>query len=84
MAWETAAGTGEIVSFAPVYRPPWDSFPRSEPYVVVLVRLDEGPQLLASLEGVAPDEVAIGARVRAVFERVNEDLGLVRFRPAAS
>lgn len=84
LAWETAAGTGEIVSFAPVYRPPWDSFPRSEPYVVVLVRLDEGPQLLASLEGVAPDEVAIGARVRAVFERVNEDLGLVRFRPAAS
>ena len=31
LAWETAAGTGEIVSFAPVYRPPWDSFPRSEP-----------------------------------------------------
>ncbi len=30
--------------------------------------------MLASLEGVAPDEVAIGARVRAVFERVNEDL----------
>ena len=84
LAWETAAGTGEIVSFAPVYRPPWDSFPRSEPYVVVLVRLDEGPQLLARLEGVAPDEVAIGARVRAVFERVNEDLGLVRFRLAAS
>lgn len=22
LAWETAAGTGEIVSFAPVYRPP--------------------------------------------------------------
>ena len=84
LAWETAAGTGEIVSFAPVYRRPWDSFPRNEPYVVVLVQLDEGPRLLASLEDAAPDEVVIGARVRAVFERVNEDLGLVRFRPAAS
>lgn len=84
LAWETAAGTGEIVSFAPVYRPRGTRSRAAKPYVVVLVRLDEGPQLLASLEGVAPDEVAIGARVRAVFERVNEDLGLVRFRLAAS
>lgn len=31
LAWETAAGTGEIVSFAPVYRPPWDSFRAASP-----------------------------------------------------
>ncbi|HTK62914.1 MAG TPA: OB-fold domain-containing protein [Pseudonocardia sp.] len=82
LAWESAAGTGEVVSFAPVHRPPWNSFPRQDPYLIVLVRLDEGAQLMSSLEGVAIDEVAIGLKVRATFEQVNDELGLVRFVPA--
>lgn len=82
LAWETSAGTGEVISYAPVHRPPWNSFPRQEPYLIVLVRLDDGAQLLSSLEGVALDEVSIGARVRAAFEHVSDEIGLVRFLPA--
>jgi uncharacterized OB-fold protein len=86
LTWETAAGTGEIVSYAPVFRRPWDSFPRTDPYMIVLVRLAEGPHLVSSLEGVevnATHAVAIGARVRAAFERVSDEIGLVRFVPDA-
>ncbi len=79
LTWETAAGTGEVVSFAPVHRVPWNSFPRQDPYLIVLVRLDEGPQLMSSLEGVAVDGVEIGQKVRATFQRVDDELGLVRF-----
>ena len=73
---------GQVVSFAPVYRPPWDELPRDAPYVVVLVRLDEGPQLLATLERIEPADVAIGMRVTAAFEPVGQDIALVRFLQA--
>ena len=82
LSWETSAGTGEIVTFAPIHRPPWDDLPRPSPYVVVLVVLDEGPQLLSTLERIAPDEVRIGMRVQAVFERLDARRGLVRFVPS--
>lgn len=79
LAWESSAGRGEIVTFSVVHRPPWNDLSRSVPYCVVLVRLDEGPQLLSTLEGVEPGAVHIGQRVHAAFERVEEDIGLVRF-----
>lgn len=82
LTWERASGRGEVVSFAAVHRPPWDSLPRSTPYVVVLVVLDEGPQLLSTLERIEPADVRIGMVVEAAFERVSEELGLVRFLPA--
>lgn len=80
--WERAGGGGEVVTFAVVHRPPWDELPRPLPYVIVLVRLDEGPQLLSTLEGVDHQRVRIGMRVTAAFETVGERLGLVRFVPA--
>lgn len=79
LEWEQASGRGEVVSFAVVHRPPWDSLPRNTPYVVVLVLLEEGPQLLSTLEQVAPADVKIGMVVQAAFERVSDVLGLVRF-----
>ena len=84
LSWEASAGAGEVVSFAAVHRPPWDDPGRPVPYVIVLVRLDEGPQLMSTLERIAPEEVEIGMRVSAAFERLSEDLGLVRFVPAAA
>jgi uncharacterized OB-fold protein len=82
LRWERSAGLGEVVSFVVVHRAPWDDLPRPLPYAVVLVRLDEGPQLLSTLEEVAHTRVRIGMRVRAAFERVDERVGLVRFVPA--
>jgi uncharacterized OB-fold protein len=81
LRWETSAGDGEVVSFAAVHRPPWDELERPVPYVIVLVRLDEGPRLMSTLEQVAPEQVEIGMRVRAAFERVSDAIGLVRFVP---
>lgn len=82
LTWEQAAGTGEVVSYAPVFRPPWDTLNRPRPYLVVLVKLDEGPQLMATLEGQPVEEARIGQRVRAAFEPVSDEIALVRFLPA--
>ena len=47
-------------------------------YNVCIVELDEGVRLMSRVEGVAPDAVRIGQRVRARVARVGEQ-GLVVF-----
>lgn len=51
-------------------------------YNVCIVELDEGVRLMSRVEGVAPDAVQIGQRVRARVARVGEQ-GLVVFDPEA-
>jgi uncharacterized protein len=82
LEWERAAGTGEVVTFAPVHRPPWNDLPRPLPYVIALVRLDEGPQLLGTLEDIEASQASVGLRVAAAFERAAAEIGLVRWVPA--
>lgn len=48
------------------------------PFVVAAVQLDAGPLLYGRLQ-TPPTAVAIGARVEAVFERVDDDLTMVQF-----
>lgn len=51
------------------------------PYNVVLVDLDEGVRMMSRVEGVAPDAVQIGQRVRAYIGAI-EDEPVVLFTPS--
>lgn len=82
ISWIDASGRGIVRVAVPVHRPPWDDLPRVSPYVVALVQLAEGPTMLSTIEGAEPDAVSAGLAVRAVFERVGGDVGLVRFAPS--
>jgi uncharacterized OB-fold protein len=71
--WETEAtdldseGTGTIVSFSIAHRPKDESFAVDVPYVVAIIELDDGPQLLSNIVDCAPDDVTIGADVQMVW-----------------
>ncbi|WP_081288578.1 Zn-ribbon domain-containing OB-fold protein [Mycobacterium asiaticum] len=77
LAWLSSAGVGEIYSWTIVYRPVTAEF--EPPYAPAIVTLDEGYQMLTNLVGVAPDEVAVGMRVRVQFHGVTDDLTLPYF-----
>lgn len=81
IGWVDATGRGVVRVAALVHRPPWDDLPRPSPYVVALVELEEGPTILSTIEGAEPCTVHAGLAVQAMFERVRDDLGLVRFAP---
>jgi uncharacterized OB-fold protein len=49
LGWTTASGHARVVSHTTVHRAPSPAFP--PPYVLALVRLDEGPQLLTAVDG---------------------------------
>lgn len=77
LAWVQAAGTGSVVTYTVVWRPQTPAF--EVPYVIAVVRLDEGVEMMTNLVDVEPDQVSIGARVRVVFADVAEHLALPFF-----
>lgn len=66
------SGEGEVHSFSVVHEAP-SQYEMLKPYVVAMVRMDEGVMLTSQLIDVDPKEVAIGLRVRATLRRVGED-----------
>lgn len=63
--WRVSAGLGTVHATTTVRRR------GEEPYDVSLVDLDEGFRMMARVEGVAPEDVRIGMRVRVRFVEVD-------------
>ena len=79
--WVTASGHGTVLSFTIVYRPVTQAFAADVPYVVALITLDEGPQLMSNVVGCAPETVHIGMPVAVTFEDWTEDISVPKFKP---
>jgi len=79
--WTETSGRGVIYAFTQVQRPASPAF--KAPYVVAVVRLEEGPLMLTNIVGSAPDALAIGAPVEVRFEKASEDITLYLFQPVA-
>jgi hypothetical protein len=79
------AGTGEIYSYTTLTEPP-DGFETQAPYMLALVRLDEGPLVTAQLTDIE-GPIAIGDRVEMVTRKLTTEgpKGMIvygyKFRP---
>lgn len=80
------SGKGTVYSFSTIYSAP-EGFEAYVPYIVALVKLEEGPLVTAQLTDVTKEEVHIGMPVEMVTRKLREDgeAGLVaynfKFRP---
>ncbi len=83
LAWADAGGGGTVYSYSTVYRAPSAAFKDEVPYVVAIVKTDEGPHLLSRVVGAAPEAVKIGMRLRARMEKVSGAITLPVFEPSA-
>ena len=81
--WVTASGRGTVLSFTIVYRPVTKAFAEDVPYVVALVTLDEGPQMMSNIVECDPEQVIIGMPVTVTFEDWSEEISVLKFRPVA-
>jgi len=66
------SGAGEVLSYTVVHEPA-EGFEMQVPYVLALVRTDEGPVLTGQVVDVDPAQIAIGLRVRATFRKLREE-----------
>jgi uncharacterized OB-fold protein/acyl dehydratase len=84
LEWDTrtASGRGRVYSFVVAHHPEVPPF--AYPNLIVLVELEEGTRLVSNLVGIDPAEVEIGMPVEVQFTRVDDDLVLPLFRPAAA
>jgi len=64
-------GTGEVVTYTVIYSAS-TAFRGQTPYVLAIVKLDEGPCLTGQIV-CDPDEARIGMKVRPVFRKLGED-----------
>jgi uncharacterized OB-fold protein len=53
------------------------------PYNVAFVELAEGPRVISNVVGVKNDDLHIGMPVQVVFEDVNDQISLPKFRPVS-
>lgn len=74
-----ASGRGKIYSFSIVHRAPGPAFKSDVPYAVLLVELEEGPRMISTFAGGAPDEVTFDMEVRLTFEKITDEVTLPRF-----
>jgi len=80
------SGKGVVYSFSTMYSAP-KGFEKYVPYIVALVRLDEGPLVTAQLTDVDRSEVRVGMPVEMVTRKMREEGedGLIlygyKFRP---
>lgn len=84
VAFEPVSGEGTVYSFT-INHQPW--LPHlTEPFAVLVVELDEQPGLrfVSRLVNTAVDDVAIGMRVRVVFEPLGDDLYAPLFTASGS
>jgi uncharacterized protein len=80
LAYVEVSGRGVVHSFSVVHRAPQPGF--TPPYVVALVRLDEGPTLLTNLVGLDHDALRCELAVRLDWLPLPDGRQLPIFRPA--
>lgn len=66
------SGKGTVEAITVVHAPP-AGFELQAPYLLALVRLEEGPRVTAQIADAKPEQAGVGTPVRAVFRRINEE-----------
>ena len=82
LQWARASGRGTVRSFTVVRRAVSEAYAADVPYVVALIRLEEGPTLMSNIVGCAVEAVAMDMPVEVVFDDWPGDVTVPKFRPA--
>jgi uncharacterized OB-fold protein len=80
--WEEISGPWQIESFCRFHKAYWPSFADDLPYTVIQVRHGSGVRMYSNLVDEHPEDVQIGSTVEPAFEKVTDEVTLVKFRCA--
>jgi len=81
LEWRSSKGRGSIYSFTVVHSNAPSAFSADMPYVVAVIRLDEGVQMLSNIVQCDPAELRCDQAVEVVFEPLNAEFTLPKFKP---
>jgi uncharacterized OB-fold protein len=79
--WVKSSGRGHIYSYTVVENNAPSAFAGDTPYVVAVIKLDEGVQMLSNIVGCNFDDLQCDMPVEVVFEELNQEFTLPKFTP---
>jgi uncharacterized OB-fold protein len=80
--WANLSGKGTIFNYIIVHQKYNAAFADDLPYNVIMVQLDEGTRMFSNLVGVENNEIKIGMKVEATFEKATDEIYIPKFRLA--
>ena len=80
--WVEASGKGTVYAYTVVENNCPSAFVQKVPYVVAVVKLEEGVQLLTNIVDCDPYQVRCDMPVRVTFEKLDDEFTLPQFKPA--
>lgn len=81
LTWKASKGSGVVFSFTITRAAAPSEFSASVPYVLAIVRLDEGFKLMSNIEDCDLDTLHCDMRVEVQFDDITEEITLPKFRP---
>jgi len=81
LEWVEASGKGIIYSYTVVESNSPTAFLADMPYVVAIIKLEEGIQMLSNVIDCDPYKLTCDMPVEVVFEKLNDEFTLPKFRP---
>ncbi len=84
ITWVESTGKGRIYSFSVVQNNAPSAFIPDMPFIIAIVRLDEGVQMMTNIVGCDPSQAHCDMPVIVVFEKLNEEITLPKFKPLLS
>jgi uncharacterized OB-fold protein len=82
LQWVRASGRADLVTFTIVHRAVSQAYAGEVPYVVALVRLEEGPTMMTNVVSCAAEKLQIGMSLEVVFDDWTDEVTVPKFRPA--
>lgn len=84
ISWRTVSGRGTLYSFTIVENNAPSAFIADMPFVVAVIRLKEGVQMLSNIIDCDVAALRCDMEVEVTFERLSENFVLPKFRPVSS
>jgi uncharacterized protein len=79
--WIETSGKGTVYSYTIVENNAPSAFLGDMPFVIAIVRLDEGVQMLSNIVGCDPGQVHCDMPVEVTYKKISEEYTLPVFKP---
>jgi len=79
--WVECSGRGAVYTYTVVEANAPSAFTEDMPYVIAVVKLEEGVRMLSNIVGCDPYAVECDMPVTVTFEKLNDDYTLPKFTP---
>jgi len=84
LGWIKSGGKGKVYSYTTVYGYQPEAFTDDIPYILAVIRLEEGVQMMSRIVDCKPEDVKCDMNVVVVFKDVTDEFTLPMFKPLLS